>query len=440
VPLSDIVRITISTESAQVTQAGFGVPLILAASQGFTDRIRYYNAASELLDDGFAPESGEYRMASVLMSQNPRPSRFAIGGRANVPTQRYSITVTVLNSHRYKLRVNGTDTWFDSGGTATQAEILAGLAAAITDVGAPVTAAVAGPAVTVTAAAPGDWFSLENTDVAALRVWQSHGDPGLIGDLTAIATIDSSWYAILNPFNSGSEIGAIATWAEANGKLFIAQSSDTASISLSSFDDAALGIPSAAQAMATANFARTAVVYHPSPGAFVDAGWAGRTLPLDPGSETWKFKSLAGVPAAGLNATQIANLKAKNANYYYTVGGVPITADGKVAANEWIDVVRGRDWLQARMSESIFGTLANAQKVPYTDAGITVIESVVRARLQDGVDRGLLAATPAPKTTVPRAANISSADKAARVLRNVQFDAVLAGAIHELELTGVISV
>lgn len=435
-PLSDIVRVTISTESAQVTQAGFGVPLILGTSQVFPDRIRFYTGASELLDDGFAPESAEYRMAVVLMSQNPRPPRFAIGRRVmSIPTLSYDIIPNVLNSHRYTLKVDGVEVAYTSDATATAAEIATGIRTALGTIGGGMEATVVGTTVRYAQLNTGDYNAVENTDTVGLRVFQSHPSTGVEVDLADIANVDNSWYVILNAFNSDAEIGVISAYAEANGKLFIAQTMDSAVI-----NTLVTGATDIAAVMASMSRARTAIIYHPSAGAFADAAWASRCLPLDPGSESWKFKTLSGVPYITLNASQLTNLKAKRANYYYAVGGIGMTADGRVSANEWIDVVRGRDWIVARIQEGVYGLLASAKKVPMTREGITLIDTQLRARLQEGVDVGLFADDPAPWTRVPKPADISVNDRAARVLRPVQFGAVLSGAIHEIELTGTITV
>ena len=92
------------------------------------------------------------------------------------------------------------------------------------------------------------------------------------------------------------------------------------------------------------------------------------------------------------------------------------------------------------MTERIFATLISVDKIPFTDNGIGVIENDVRAQLSEGIRIGGLAADPAPIVSVPKASEVDSADKLARALRNVTFNATLAGAIHSVEVTGSVSV
>lgn len=438
--LSDIVSISITTESAKVERAGFGVPMVLAADApgGFTERVRYYTDITGLVTD-FAVTTATYKQASLIFSQNPRPPRIAVGRLALPPTQRFAVTPIAANSTVYSMKVDGNTVSFTSDASATVTEIIAGLKIAIDALALPITVTDQTTYMRIVANSAGAFFSVESLDLTKIGVVQDHADPGLATDLAAIALEDSTWYAILCPFNSKAVVSAIAAWTETAKKLFIAQTQESDVVRLSNSSDTG-GSQTVAGLLKATNYFRTALIYHPKTDAFADAAWAGVCLPMDPGSETWMFKTLAGVATTTLTATYRTNALAKYANVYETVAGVAITADGKVSGNEYIDVIRFRDWLEAGMSEEIFGALARSKKIPYTDEGIAVIEGIVRAQLQAGIDVGGLSNDPAPVVTVPLASSVSAGDKAARVLRNVKFDAVLAGAIHQVIVTGVIAV
>jgi len=68
------------------------------------------------------------------------------------------------------------------------------------------------------------------------------------------------------------------------------------------------------------------------------------------------------------------------------------------------------------------------------------VEAEVRAVMVLCVNQGILAADPAPTVSVPRAADVSMIDKAARLLPDVKFEATLAGAIHKVIVNGTVSV
>lgn len=441
-PLSDIATITITSESAKVQRAGFGIPLILSTLAAWAERTRTYTDLAGMVADGFVATSPEYLMASKLFGQEPSPEKIMVGRLANKPTQRFKITVkTVENSKKYSITIGAEVAEFTADSSATNDEIVAGLVAAINALTVhTMTASAQGSAgsqyVQLLADAAGSFHAVQVDDVNYLEILQDHADPGVATDLAAIALESSTWYALLNAWNSKAMVQAIAAWVETNKKLFLAQTVDTAVIST-----AESGTDDVAEALDAADYARTALYYSQNTGDFVDAAVAGRVLQLEPGSETWEYKTLAGVTARPLTATHIVNLKAKSSNYYETVAGVNVTrGGGVVAAGEYIDTVRGRDWLEARIAEGIFEAKANADKIPFTDGGVSIITGIVRNVLQEGVNVGLLSNDPAPKVTAPKVSTVSAGNKAARHLPDVKFDAILAGAIHTTAVSGSISV
>jgi len=116
-----------------------------------------------------------------------------------------------------------------------------------------------------------------------------------------------------------------------------------------------------------------------------------------------------------------------------------MAAEGTVGSGDWIDTTRGVDWLKSRMGERIITALANAKKVPYTDTGAVVLETEVRAQLQDGVDVGLLRSDPKPTVTIPSVASQSTSNRQARYFPNITFAAQLAGAVHKVGVSGTVT-
>ncbi len=112
-----------------------------------------------------------------------------------------------------------------------------------------------------------------------------------------------------------------------------------------------------------------------------------------------------------------------------------------MASGEWIDAIRGRDWLVARLRERIVLHLQNAPKIPYTQTGAESLGNDVDAQLKEGIGQGYLASEPEYIVTVPDVSTISDADKIARTLPDISFEATLAGAIHIVDpLNGVLKV
>jgi hypothetical protein len=440
VPLSDIVDVSISLSSATPIQAGFGEVGIFAADcpAGFTQRVRHYTgpgptALAQLVTDGFATTDATYLAVSAAYAQNPAPTSVAVLRSALKPTQKFTITVTYLVGNVYTVTVNGLAASFT--GVTNLATTCTGIASAITALSIPdITAdGSSGTTVTIIHTTAGKWSRVKINDQAHLSMVMDATDAGIATDLAAIAIEDSTWYGLnTDAWGSAAIIAAAAAWVETNQKLYLCQTVDTpvVNLTLSSGSDIA-------QTLKTSAYARTGVIYSDDTGNFSGAAWFGSRFPQAPGSENWMFATLAGVAATNLTGTQVTNLKAKFANYYYAVAGVNITANGQVASGTFIDLTRGRDWLQSRLQTRIFTVLTNTgHKVAFTDQGIAQIEGEVRAMMQEAIAQGFLASSPVPTVTVPLASATLAADRSNRLLKGVQFVAQTAGAIDHVTITG----
>lgn len=441
-PLSDHVLITITVDSLGVRRAGFGVPLILSANASFPERARSYSSVAEVAEDFADSDSPERIAAALLFGQQPHPPQIKIGRSSNKPTQRYALSVaTVRNSHTYQIQVSGHGVTpelvaYTSDASATDGEIVAGLVAALNLVtGANYTAAGTSSPFTVTGDAPGDWFSLEVINPSDLLIEQNHADPGVVSDIAAIQLEDDEWYALYTLYNSRAYVNAAAAHVQTQKKIYLADSSTTKSVTLAigSRDDL-LGD------LFDSGWSRVAGSWHASPAAMPGVAWLGRVLPTEPGSATWKFKQVTGVTPSTLTTTQRNNLRARKANWYERVAGVAIFSEGTTADGDFIDVTRNTDFLEDEMSKNVYEILASNDIVPYSDEGIAVVENGMRGTLQICVDKGILRSSPAPDVEVPKMSEISDANIAGRVLPDMKFSGKIRGAVHKVNITGVLSV
>lgn len=272
------------------------------------------------------------------------------------------------------------------------------------------------------------------------------GDADISATLTAILNANNDWYGLVETEHTKSDQLLIAAWVEANEKLYFAGSEEAAIVDTTD----ALDATSLAYEFKNAAYTRSSVIYTTDADTqFPEAALFGKILPKDPGSYTAKFKTLAGISADTLTDTQITNATDKYANIYTTVGGVNILQNGQVSAPEWIDIIVFIDWLKARITESVYGGLVNNDKIPFTDAGIAAIESLVTEPLALGQTRGGISDFAKDDdgiqiggfvVTVPRLSDVSSANRIARNLPDVEFTAWLAGAIHATVINGIVTV
>lgn len=108
---------------------------------------------------------------------------------------------------------------------------------------------------------------------------------------------------------------------------------------------------------------------------------------------TMAYKTLAGVTPDDLSETDVANLKAKNANYYVTRGSSYIVLEtGVTAAGVWFDEVIGLDQLSNDIQLGCMDVLTNTRtKVPYTDAGAMQFVLACNEACENALTRGFLA-------------------------------------------------
>jgi hypothetical protein len=436
--LDSIINLTITNTTVSVTQQGFGIPLILGYHTRFTDRFRRYSSLAAMVSDGFATTDLEYVAAAAVFAQNPRPVAVIVGRRLTKSAKVVNITPTAVNAAAYKITINGTTFTYTSDSSATVAEIVTGWkavydAAAISGITA--TDNTTYLTLTGTDTAPFR-LSMEATNNAELHQQDVSTDGGWATDLGDLLAASKDWYAAIMTTHGKAEIIAAAGWAESNARLLLASTAD--------YDVRTSGSGDLASSLKTSAYARTSLLWHHIPTSSPEAAWAGKLLPETPGAATWAYKTLAGIAASpttpgNLTDTAIGILEGKRCNYYFELGGVNVTREGKVSSNEWLDIVIGLDWLKARIQERIYSRLVSLKKIPYTELGVSVITAEILGQLREAGNSGLLV----PGTELvsfPPVSTISAADKGNRLLPSGTFSATLAGAIHSVNINGSVSV
>jgi hypothetical protein len=440
--LDDIVNVSVSLSSAGLSKPGFGtimcaanVPSAVSTLWG-PDVVRTYTSAAAMLGatEGFVASDRAYKMVAQCFSQSPKPTRVKVGRLATNHTQIIELTPTNLTvGFVYTGKVQGV-TWTYAVTTGTAVAISTGIAAAINalSVTGCTAAAVSTTHLTVTATAG---LTLDLTEMStALTVADVTADPGTAGtatNLTAIVAADNDWYMLLIDSSSEAINKAAAGWCESTYKIFVGHSADSAILTSASTD--------IASDLLALSYFRSSPWYNQDISANIAPAIAANRSTATPGSDTWALKNLSGVrPSDALTATQITNLKAKNCNFYQTIGTEGRTYGGQVSGGEYIDVVRFLDWLRATMQVNIYNTLIAFEKVPNTSEGISYIQGAVEVTLKQGISNGGFKPN-STSSSVPDESDTTSFDATTRTLSNVTFTGILANAIHAVTVTGTVS-
>ena len=263
-------------------------------------------------------------------------------------------------------------------------------------------------------------------------------DPdGTVVDIPAALDLvyeeNNDWYGLLLASREQSEIEGAAGWTPAN-KLFITQPVEP--------DFAALS------AYGLAGYNNTGIFPSVEEQA-IDAAIMARMFATDPGSATWKWKTLNGVTSSGYPNADVSSMLSPDEgeafmNPVIYEKGVYYTADGKTGDGSYLDITRAIDWMEARITENIFNLMINTDKVPYTDDGIAQVAARLEEILRLAVDRNVIAlddeGVPLYTLDIPARLDIPTNTRANRILPDMDFEATVAGAVHSVDVAGVLKV
>lgn len=442
-PLNSIAQISISLADPPAARPGFGTPIVFAvltapqvAAFGSDLAIAVTKDTWQAILTSLGITSSEDAWLAMedLFSQDEEPELALLARRATPVAQVNTYLVGGTTDGSYVISLDGNEASYTaSGNTATEIRD-----ALVTALGLLYNAAdfaiadVSTDSISVTAQSPGLPFtsSVDSPgDVLTLTI--STPNVGMPEDIVAVRAERDDWYAIVEAGHADSDILATARAVEPIEKIFIAQTNDTDALTTGTDDVGAI--------LQSEGLIRTAVLYHDNIDQFVDAAWLGRMLPTDPGSQNWAYKTLRSVTGISPDGSQEANLIGKNYNWLETFAALQktVTRQGSTAGGQWLDVIRGRDWLSANLQIDLFEVFTNTDKVDYDDGGAELLAAAIRARLEDAADRGLVDRD-SIVITVPKALAQSDANRGNRAFPGITWSARLLGAINSLDVSGTL--
>lgn len=426
--INDIIDVQISRETEAVSRASFSIPCFISSHTRFEERAREYSSLEGVAED-FPTTSSTYKAAQRYFGQQITPTKIVVGRRQIDGVD--GEIATVANSTVYSITVNGDAASITSDADATALEIVAALKTAVDALavtGLTFTNNLDGTfEITITAGTEWSVVSSANVTLTAQAATETWADT-----ITAVQDANNTWYFLSVDSHVKADVEAIAEDIQAKKKLF-GTSTATAAIRTSSTTDVA-------SVLKAAGYDRTFGLWNAAADTvFPECGWIGSQAQATPGSNTWAYKTIAGVTPDSYSETQTGYVNGKNINTYETLGGVNRTNNGKTFQGEYIDTMVVVDWTQSRMKEGIWQILANSPKVPYTNSGIAQVEAIIRRVHAEGVRNGAYDPDRAPVIVLPDAATVDANLKASRALEGVSFTFYLAGAIHTVAIRGVVA-
>jgi len=161
----------------------------------------------------------------------------------------------------------------------------------------------------------------------------------------------------------------------------------------------------------------------------------GACFPQDEGSINWGNQVVTYVNVSGYSTSEEVQLLDKNINYITEDRGFIMTQFGKTTSGSNADITRTKDYLVDRIEAALTSALANNKKIAYTTSGMSIIKTALDEIGVQGVNQDMLDSF---VVTTPKISEISTNDKANRVLTGVSFTAVLSGAVDTIDLNLVV--
>lgn len=436
--IADIANVIISLQTSGVTRQGFGTPIFISAHRSFEERVRAYNSLTSVAED-FSTSSNVYKAAQAFLANSPAPRTIKIGrAEADVVLAFTDVTTGSVHSVTVTSGEDSVEATYTAIALDTGSEIAAALKVAIDTVFTGVlTTAVVGETLTIT-----DTSGANYTVVPVNNVTQTFTSAETAPQsMVAITEEDDDFYFVTAENKTADYVMAMAADVEARKKIYFVSTSAVESYGAIANPIAANDVLARLEA---GSYFRTAGMYAHNAADFPECVYVGYNAPFQAGSVVWTNLRVA-LPFAlnadgkALTATQQNNVDLRNAAFVRREGGLNILRGGKVAGNERIENIRGRDSLESEMKADLTNLLINQQgsKLPYTNVGLNSVRSVMNSVLDRFVQRGFI--NPNYVVTIPDAADIAVSKKQAQLLDDATFRAELQGAITLIDVTGTLA-
>lgn len=492
IPESFVVEVNISRVDQPAGVESFGIVLFAGDSDviGQTERVRQYDSLESVLDD-FGSTAEEFKAAETFFSQSPRPSFMKIARilTADLPGFLEGLVITgslasfqaVLDGE-FSVSIDGdqqdilaldfsSDTSFNDVASTIEAGIQAIGTGGYT--AATVLYDSFSGKFTITSGTTGDLSTLSflsavsgggGTDIsgaAFLNMLSGKLIPGvtagatIVDEIGKIQEVDNNWYwlTLHKGIRDDADVLLVAAYIAGLKKIYLTNSNDPTAV------DGQISSDTLSLLKATNNFRVGAGLQLADVNQYLDIALAAKAAAVDfnaaDSTITLANKTLNNLTVDNFNSNVVSivagsrnNSDDKHGNVFVSIGSRNVVQQGKVSNGEFIDIIHGTDWLEQRIQQNVFNLLIDTPtKIPFTDAGITLVVSQVASALQQGINNGLLSndvnnfpGGQAYLIEYPRVIDIPATDRAARRLTGIKFSAKYEGAIHFTTINGTITV
>lgn len=440
-----IANITRNLTSAQ--GATFNFPIFCASHNYFKERVRSYSSIDAFRADANIPAHSPITTAVTQMfSQQISPEIVYVGRRQTDDIK--LVAVDIADAKAYGLTIEVFVKATRASVSTTVISITSAASATATTIAAQLATPIAGISnVTATAATGVVTISADSThDVIItkfVRTEETYTTTETASTLLAAIQVESNdWYFMTADDHTEAFQLAMALAIEPTGSSTFPKMYFTSSQSVDSIvtlPDPAIEVGGKLKEF---KYDRSNCDWHnKADSIYPECALVGANGTYKPGTITWKFTQLKGVPSAADPVTGIklgegaqGFIKDRNMGWMGDEMGVSFYHEGDVASGEFIDTIRGADWLKNLVKLELMNLMLNQRGGKISYAKPAKVLNTINSCLDIAVGTGFLDGY--KPAVAPDYLLIPFATKVSRILEDVNWTGFIAGAVHNIITNG----
>ena len=446
------VEVTVSLATQATEVESFGIPLFIVPHNVYSNtRIQSYSSLDALTDAGFAVGSAPYQYATLAFGGKFPPNRIKIG-RAPLTAYVVDFVGYTQTGDQIITLANGTTTKSFTqayNAAATPTSIAAAFATAINadaTFGALVTASATTGVLTIKPTVATKPISVGvQAGYCSLKATSTETPTDTY---EACKNEDSSFFWIGCQDHDKAKQQTLATAVSADKKIFTYSTEDSACLSKADTSNIGYLLKSASLDWACGMYHEHADLYFPE-GAIVGAA-AGTDFD-NYGPDSLHLKAFSGLPTSNLTTTQREAIEFHNLNYCITYRSNSCFFNGFMASGQFCDTMKFAAWLDARITESVFGLMyrnSNAgRSLTFSNNDLPKIKNaIMNSPINVGIRLGSVLTGSDPSTgedfdpiiSVPTRGEVPVNDLANRILNNVAVEVIYNCPVHYVKIKATV--
>jgi hypothetical protein len=444
----DPVQVSVSLSTSALETEAFETPLFIVPHNVYSStRIQSYSSLDALTDAGFAVGSAPYRFATLAFGGKFPPSLIKIG-RAPLTAYTVDFTGFTQTEDQTITLTNGTTTksfthTYSANDTPTIiATAFVTLITADTTFNALVTATNTAGKLIISPKVATTPISVGVQAGAVVLSATSTETPTDTYEACKDEDTDFFWVAAQD--HNATKQQTLAASVSADKKIFVYATQD-ANVKLKANTTNIFAL------MKAAAYDWVIGMYHEKADmVFPEGAIIGATAGInfdEYGADSLHLKTLSGLTVSNLTTTDREAIEFHNGNYAITYRGNGCLFNGYMASGQFCDTMKFAAWLDARITESVFGLMyraSNAGKsMTFSNNDLPRIKNAIfnspinvglrNGSILDGIDPST-GENFEPTVTIPTRGEVPTNDLANRVLNDVEVEVIYNNPLHYVSI------